>query len=78
MASEYIVEKEVYRKIKTMNRKQISALLTDMYMRGMHAGETVELNLDELKSAIGSIKGIGSIRLEEIMRVISSYTINKK
>ncbi len=77
MENENIIERDIYKKIKAMNRNQLSALLTDMYMRGLRSGETVELNFDNLKADIGAIKGIGNVRLEEIMKVISSYTIKK-
>lgn len=77
MENENIIERDVYKKIKAMNRNQLSALLTDMYMSGLCSGETVELNFDNLKADIGAIKGIGNVRLEEIMKVISSYAIRK-
>ena len=66
------INREMYKKIKGMNREQIQNFATTIYLEGVKSVETVSTNLDldKLREEIGKLKGIGEIRLNEIMSVI--------
>lgn len=73
MPDEYTLDRETYRSIKKMDREQLQRLLTTVYVSGKRDEESKAVDYDELKAAIGEIKGIGENRLNEIMSVIQSF-----
>ena len=62
--------RSLYKEFKKMSREQMQNVLTDIYRQGAESIETANVDLDELRKAIGSISGIGEKRLDEIMAVI--------
>jgi len=76
MSNKYKLDRETYRAIKKMDRVQLEKILTDVYTSGKEDAESGYIDLSELKSAIGQIKGIGENRLNEIMDVIQSFVDN--
>lgn len=76
MSNKYNLDRETYRAIKKMDRVQLEKILTDVYVSGKEDAESGYIDLSELKSAIGQIKGIGENRLNEIMDVIQSFVDN--
>ena len=73
MPDEYTLDRETYRSVKKMDREQLQKLLTSIYVSGKRDEESKAVDYDELKAAIGRIKCIGEIRLNEIMNVIQSF-----
>lgn len=72
--SQFIITREMYKKIKGMNREQMQVFATEIYLDGVKSVDTVNIDLDKLREDIGAIKGIGESRLNEIMDVIRKHT----
>ena len=71
---QYEISREMYKKIKSMDREQLQVFATTIYLDGVKSAETTDLDLDKLREEIGTIKGIGESRLNEIMMVIEKHT----
>ena len=71
---QYVISREMYKKIKSMNREQLQVFATTIYLDGVKSVETTALDLDKLREDIGAIKGIGENRLNEIMTIIEKNT----
>ncbi len=67
---QFIISRELYKKIKGMNREQMQVFATEIYLDGVKSVETANIDLYRLRTEIGAIKGIGENRLNEIMEVI--------
>lgn len=70
---EYILSRQLYKEIKNMNRDKMQEVLKNIYNQGVESVETASIDLDELRTAIGKINGIGEKRLDEIMSVIEQF-----
>lgn len=68
MADSLRLDRELYRKIKGMDKKEMSDFLERIYAMGAEDNKGVDLEL--LRERIGQVKGIGEARLNEIMGVI--------
>ena len=64
-----LLDRELYRKIKRMDRNAMESLIQDFYNMGAASVE-LEVDTDKLRSDIGAVKGIGEARLNEIMEII--------
>ena len=64
------ISRDTYKKIKAMNREQMNDFLTGIYQEGVNDSH---IDLDELREVIGSVSGIGEVRLNQIMDAIASY-----
>lgn len=71
---QYVISREMYKKIKSMDREQLQVFATTIYLDGVKSVETTALDLDKLREDIGAIKGIGENRLNEIMTIIEKNT----
>ena len=76
--SQFIITREMYKKIKDMNREQMQVFATEIYLDGVKSVDTVNIDFDKLRVDIGAIKGIGESRLNEIMDVIKKHTETQK
>lgn len=76
MSQKYSLDRETYRAVKKMDRAQMEQMLTNVYVSGKNDAESACIDFDELRTAIGHIKGIGESRLNEIMDVIRSFIEN--
>ena len=65
-----MLDRATYKKIKGLTREEMQNFLTNYYNNVMEDAETPMLDLGELRTEIGSIKGVGEKRLDEIMAVI--------
>ena len=74
---QYVISREMYKKIKGMNREQLQVFATTIYLDGVKSVETTALDLDKLREEIGAIKGIGESRLNEIMTIIERNSLNE-
>lgn len=70
----FVISRDMYKRIKGMNREQLQSFATTIYLDGVKSVETVNIDMDKLREAIGAIKGIGESRLNEIMAVIEKHT----
>lgn len=74
MKDKQIMPRDTYRRIKSMSREEMSDFF---YNFSQDIANDIVVDLDSMKSEIGRIKGIGTTRLDEIMKVIEKY-FNKK
>ena len=72
MAQKEIIDRDTYRKIKKMNREELTKFILQYgdQLLGEH-GKTIDL--PALETELSRIKGIGGERLEEIMGVIKKF-----
>ena len=68
-----LLDRELYRKIKRMDRNTLESLIKEFYDMGRESAEEANVDIDALRADIGKIKGIGESRLEEIMDVIQMH-----
>ena len=68
-----MLDRATYKKIKSMTREEMQNFLTNYYNNVMENAEASTLDLGELRKEIGSIKGVGEKRLDEIMAVIERH-----
>lgn len=68
-----MLDRATYKKIKGMTREEMQNFLTNYYNNVMEDAEAPTLDLCELRKEIGSIKGVGEKRLDEIMAVIERH-----
>lgn len=68
-----MLDRATYKKIKGMTREEMQNFLTNYYNNVMEDAEAPILDIGELRKEIGSIKGVGEKRLDEIMAVIERH-----
>lgn len=68
-----MLDRATYKKIKSMTREEMQKFLTNYYNNVMEDAEAPTLDIGELRKEIGSIKGVGEKRLDEIMMVIEKH-----
>lgn len=67
------LDRELCRRIKGMDKKEMSDFLERIYAMGAENNKGVDLEL--LWERIGQVKGIGEARLNEIMGIIEETAI---
>ncbi len=72
MADSLKLDRELYRRIKGMDKKEMSDFLERIYAMG---AEDNGVDLELLRERIGQVKGIGEARLNEIMGIIEETAI---
>jgi hypothetical protein len=73
MPKEKLLTRELYRKIKSMDKASMEQTLNNVYEMGAKdalENAVIDLDMDRLRSEIGGISGIGDKRLEQIMEII--------
>lgn len=73
MQNEKMLDRATYKKIKGMTREEMQNFLTNYYNNVMEDTNAPTLDLGEPRSELGSTKGIGEKRLDEIMCVIQRH-----
>ena len=68
-----MLDRATYKKIKSMTREEMQNFLTNYYNNVMEDANAPTLDLGELRNEIGSIKGVGEKRLDEIMTVLERH-----
>ncbi len=73
MSNDFIVDRDLYRTIKSMNRNGLSALILKIYIMGQEDAvkKFSEIDLEQIRAEISEIKGIGEKRSAQIMDIIS-------
>ena len=72
MANKEIIDRDTYKKIKKMNREELTKFILQ-YGDELLGSEGKTINLPALETELSKIKGIGGKRLEEIMTVIENF-----
>lgn len=76
MEDKIILDRETYKKIKSMNRAEMEKTLKNLYQLGYENAlkeGAVDLDTEKLRAELGNIKGIGESRLNEIMSVFEKF-----
>ncbi len=78
--SKNILRREDYRRAKQMDRRQFEAFCKNLYMKGYRDGEesVPGVDIEDVKEAIASTKGIGEARLTAIMQSIEEKFHSQK
>lgn len=68
MAKQYVLSREMYRNIKQMNSIEMGTLLGNVFQEGFNSAlkNTNNITLEDLHTAISTVKGIGEKRMVEI------------
>ena len=72
MANKEIIDRDTYKKIKKMNREELTNFIIK-YGDELLGSESKTIDLPALEAALSKIKGIGGKRLDEIMTVIEKF-----
>ena len=65
--------RDLYRKIKSMNRDEMERTVNNIYEMGVKdalENAVIDLDIDKLRTELGTVSGIGEKRLEQIMEII--------
>ena len=69
-----LLDRNLYRQIKSMDKDTMTRTLANIYQMGkddaMQGIDAVDIDLDKVRSGIGAVKGIGEVRLNQIMEII--------
>ena len=72
MVQNEIVDRDTYRKIKKMNREELTKFILQ-YGDELLGEQSKTIDLPSLEMELNKIKGIGGKRLEEIMTVVEKF-----
>ena len=72
MPNKEIIDRDTYKKIKKMNREELTKFIL-RYGDELMGIEDKAIDLPALQAELSKIKGIGGKRLEEIMTVIEKF-----
>ena len=72
MGNQEVIDRDTYRKIKKMNREELTKFIIQ-YGDQLLGEQGKTIDLPALEAALSKIKGIGGKRLEEIMSVIEKF-----
>ena len=76
MPKDNLLNRELYRKIKSMDRIAMERTLKNIYDMGAKealANAVINLDMEKLRNELGTVSGIGEKRLEEIMAIIEKH-----
>jgi len=76
MPKENLLTRELYRKIKSMDKTSMEQTLNNIYEMGAKdalSNAVIDIDMDRLRSEIGSVNGIGEKRLDQIMEIIMTF-----
>lgn len=69
-----LLDRNLYRQIKSMDKDTMTRTLANIYQMGkddaMQGIDAVDIDLDKMRSETGAVKGIGEVRLNQIMEII--------
>ena len=73
--NEELVNRALYKQIKSMNRAEMETFVRNVFAQGYQRAEeeTHPIDCDSLRADLSQIKGIGESRLNEIMTVIDKH-----
>lgn len=73
--TEELVNRALYKQIKSMNRAEMETFVRNVFAQGYQRAEekSHSIDYDSLRADLSKIKGIGESRLGEIMTVIDKH-----
>lgn len=75
MSEDILIDRNLYRKIKNMNKSELNQFIHNVYNTGKKDAlseiEVTEINIEKIRTEISEINGIGETRLNKIMDIIS-------
>lgn len=72
MANQEIIDRDTYKKIKKMNREELTKFILQ-YGDELLGEQGKTIDLPALETELSKIKGIGGKRLDEIMTVVEKF-----
>lgn len=72
------LDRDTYKKVKSMNRERMEQFLADVYDMGKNSNHEAVVDFGELRKRISEIKGIGEKRVEIIMNVVETYLMEER
>lgn len=79
MSNELLLDRALYKKVKSMDRAEMEQAFRNMYQTGydaaMNNSSASTIDLDALRTDLSLIKGVGDKRLDEIMSIIEIHLI---
>ena len=72
------LDRDTYKKVKSMNRERMEQFLADIYDLGKNSNQEAVVDFGELRKRISEIKGIGEKRVEIIMNVVETYLMEER
>ena len=72
MANKEIIDRDTYKKIKKMNREELTKFILQ-YGDELLGQQGKTIDLPALEVELSKIKGIGGKRLEEVMCIIENF-----
>lgn len=66
-----IINRKMYKKIKTMDRTEMAEYLTNLYQEGINAGRKRMVTPEQINEEIKKVKGIGEVKRQAIMEKIT-------
>lgn len=72
MANKEIIDRDTYKKIKKMNREELTKFILQ-YGDELLGQQGKTIDLPALETELSKIKGIGGKRLEEVMCIIENF-----
>ena len=51
----FVLTRDLYKQFKSFDREKMQAVLTNVYLEGKHSAEENNIDLDELRTVIGSV-----------------------
>ncbi len=75
MPEEILLDRNLYRTIKNMSRTELNSFIHNIYSTGKEDAlaeiEVKNIDIEKIRSEISEINGIGEVRLNKIMNIIS-------
>lgn len=75
MSENNLLDRELYRKIKNMDKNTLNTFIQNIYNTGkedaLNEVKVTKINIEQIRTEISEIKGIGETRLNQIMDIIS-------
>ena len=69
-----LLDRILFRQIKSMDKDTMTRTLANIYQMGkddaMQGIDAIDIDLDKMRSEISAVKGIGEVRLNQIMEII--------
>lgn len=72
------LDRDTYKKVKSMNRERMEQFLADIYDLGKNSNQEAVVDFVEMRKRISEIKGIGEKRVEIIMNVVETYLMEER
>lgn len=75
MSENVLLDRNLYRTIKNMNKSELNQFINNVYNTGkenaLNEAKVTKINIEQIRTEISEIKGIGETRLNQIMDIIS-------